>query len=106
MDVPEIDVHELEMVLAQGAVLIDVREVEEFKAARVPGAHRIPLADVGDRRDELPADSRVYVICAKGGRSQAAVESLRAYGTDAINVAGGTSAWVEAGKTVDSGDPV
>ena len=105
-DVPEVDVHELEIVLIQGAVLIDVREVEEFEVVRVPGARLIPLAEVSGRRDEIPNGSRVYVICAKGGRSRVAAEFLREDGTDAVNVAGGTTAWLEAGKTVDSGDPV
>ena len=106
MEVSEVDVHELEIALIQGAVLIDVREIEEFEVVRVPGARLIPLADVSGRRDEIPNGSRVYVICAKGGRSRVAAELLRADGTDAVNVAGGTTAWLEAGKTVDSGDPV
>ena len=106
MEMPEVDVHELEIALVQGAVLIDVREAEEFEIARVPGARLIPLAEVAERRGEIPNGSRVYVICAKGGRSQVAVGLLREDGTDAVNVVGGTTAWLEAGKTVDSGDPV
>ena len=105
-DVPEVDVDELEIALIRGAVLIDVREVEEFKVVRVPGVRHIPLAEVSGRRNEIPNGSRVYVICAKGGRSRVAAELLREDGTDAVNVAGGTTAWLEAGKTVDSGDPV
>ena len=106
VEVPEVDVHELEIALVQGEVLIDVREAEEFEAVRVPGARLIPLAEVAGRRGEIPNGSRVYVICAKGGRSRVAAELLREGGTDAVNVVGGTTAWLEAGKTVDSGDPV
>ena len=106
VDVPEVDVHELEIALVQGAVLIDVREAEEFEGVRVPGARLIPLAEVAERRGEIPNGSRVYVICAKGGRSRVAAGLLREGGTDAVNVVGGTTAWLEAGKTVDSGDPV
>ena len=98
--------HELETALLQGAVLVDVREVEEFEVARVPGARLIPLAEVAERRSEIPNGLRVYVICAKGGRSRVAAGLLREDGTDAVNVAGGTTAWLEAGKAVDSGDPV
>ena len=101
VDVPEVDVDELEIALIQGGVLIDVREAEEFEDVRVPGARLIPLAEVAERRG-----SRVYVICAKGGRSRVAAGLLREDGTDAVNVVGGTTAWLEAGKTVDSGDPV
>ena len=37
MDVPEIDVDELERQLEAGAVLIDVREPDEWVEVRVPG---------------------------------------------------------------------
>ena len=106
MEVPEVDVHELETALTQGAALIDVRETDEFEVARVPGARLLPLAEVAGRRGEISNGSRVYVICAKGGRSRVAAGLLREDGTDAVNVAGGSTAWLEAGKTVDSGDPV
>jgi len=105
LEVPEVDVHELETALTQGAALIDVRETDEFEVARVPGARLLPLAEVAGRRGEISNGSRVYVICAKGGRSRVAAELLREDGTDAVNVVGGTTAWLEAGKTVDSGDP-
>ena len=98
--------HELETALLQGVALVDVREVEEFEVARVPGARLIPLAEVAERCSELRNGPRVYVICAKGGRSRVAVELLREDGTDAVNVVGGITAWIEAGKTVDSGGPV
>ena len=98
--------HELETALLQGVALVDVREVEEFEVARVPGARLIPLAEVAERCSELRNGPRVYVICAKGGRSRVAVELLREDGTDAVNVLGGITAWIEAGKTVDSGGPV
>ena len=104
MDVPEISVAELEAVLAEGATVVDVREPEEYRVARVPGALLIPLSEVSDRLREIQTDSRVYVICAKGGRSMAAAEFLRAAGADAVNVKGGTDAWIEAGNTVQSGD--
>lgn len=104
MDVPEITVDELQAVLAEGATVVDVREAEEYRVARVPGAVLIPLGEVADRLGEIPTDSRVYMICAKGGRSMAAAEFLRAAGTDAVNVSGGTDAWIEAGNTVQSGD--
>ncbi len=65
----EIDVNELEAVLATGAPLVDVREADEYAEARVPGAASIPLSEFVARVDEVPADGTVYVICAAGGRS-------------------------------------
>jgi rhodanese-related sulfurtransferase len=103
MDVPEIDVVELADRRVEGAVLIDVREDDEFIEAHVPGAVHIPLGQVRDRLGEVPAEGTVYVICARGGRSAKAVEQYRAAGLDAVNVAGGTLAWIDAGYPTDAG---
>jgi rhodanese-related sulfurtransferase len=103
MDVPEIDVAELARVREGGAALIDVREPDEYVAAHVPGATLVPLATVPDRLAEVPTEGTVYVICAKGARSLRAAEFYRAQGIDAVNVAGGTNAWVDAGHPFSSG---
>jgi rhodanese-related sulfurtransferase len=102
MDIPEIDVSELAERRAVGVALIDVREDDEFATARVPGAHHIPLGQVVERLDEVPTDGTVYVICARGGRSAKAVEHYRKQGIDAVNVAGGTLGWIDAGLPTDS----
>jgi rhodanese-related sulfurtransferase len=103
MDVPEIDVAELARVREGGAALIDVREPDEYVAAHVPGATLVPLATVPDRLADVPTEGTVYVICAKGARSLRAAEFYRAQGIDAVNVAGGTNAWVDAGHPFSSG---
>ena len=103
MDVPEIDTAELARLRAGGVPLIDVREPDEYTAARVPGAVLVPLATVPESLGEVPTDGTVYVICAKGGRSLKAAEFYRANGIDAVNVAGGTTAWVDAGRPVSTG---
>ena len=101
--VPEVDVDELQDRLAGGAVLLDVREPDEVDEVRVPGGIRIPLQSVPERMDELPSDGTLYVICALGGRSRAAAEFLLTNGIDAVNVAGGTNAWVAADFPTESG---
>lgn len=102
-DIPHIDVRDLAAKRADGAPLIDVREDDEFQAARVPGALHIPLGEVVERIDEVPDDhGPVYVICARGGRSAKAVEHYRSQGIDAVNVAGGTVAWIDAGLPIDA----
>ena len=102
-DVPEVDVVELAHQREQGAPLIDVREDDEYDAGHVPGARHIPLGSVTERLDEVPTEGTVYVICAKGGRSYRAAELYRSQGIDAVNVAGGTSAWVDAGQPTATG---
>ena len=59
--------------------------------------------DLETRADEVPSDVTVYVICRSGARSAQAVEFLRGRGVDAVNVAGGTLAWIDSGRGVDSG---
>jgi rhodanese-related sulfurtransferase len=103
MEVPEVDVAELAEARAGGAPVIDVREPDEYTAAHVPGAVLVPLATVPERLGDVPADGRVYVICAKGGRSLKAAEFYRSQGIDAVNVAGGTTAWIEAGEPTSTG---
>ena len=105
-EVPEIDVMTLAGMIDE-VVLIDVREPDEYVEAHAPGAILIPLATIPDSLDRLPSDQVIHVICAAGGRSARAVEFLRANGFDAINIAGGTGAWIQSGATTLSGpDPV
>lgn len=103
MEIPEVDVAQLAAQISAGAALVDVRELDEWTEARVPGVPLIPLGEVVERTDEFPTDQTVYVICRSGGRSGQAVGYLRSVGVDAVNVAGGTLAWIEAGYSVDAG---
>lgn len=104
MDVPEIDVDELATRRASGVALFDVREPDEYREAHVPGAVPVPLGTVPEAVDRFPTAGPVYVICAAGGRSRKACEFLRANGVDAINIAGGTRAWLAAGHPAAAGD--
>jgi rhodanese-related sulfurtransferase len=102
VDVPEIDIDELDRRREQGAPVIDVREPDEYQNGHVPGATLIPLSTVPDRLGDVPPD--VLVICQSGGRSLRAAEFLNANGVAATNVAGGTKAWIESGRPVAEGD--
>ena len=103
MEVPEIDVAELARVRRGGAYVLDVRNPDEYTEAHVPGVTLIPLPEIPDRAGEVPTDRPVYVICAAGARSLRAAEVMRARGIDAVNVAGGTNAWIDAGFEVATG---
>jgi rhodanese-related sulfurtransferase len=99
--VPEISVDELASRLADGAFLLDVRQPDEFAEAHVPNASLMPLDDVPRRAGELPAGKEILVICRSGARSHRAAEYLIAqHGLDAVNVAGGTLAWIETGRDI------
>ncbi len=103
---PEVGCEELARALEAGAPLVDVRMPDEYAAIHVPEAVLIPLPELGTWAHEVTKDERVYVICASGGRSQAAAEALNRAGWDAVSVAGGTKAWVEEGRPVHRGTDV
>ncbi len=104
MDIPEIDIDELEAKLSAGAPVVDVREPDEYETARIPGVRPIPLSEFEERVDELKGHPTTYFVCAKGGRSLKAAEFAAArLGIEAVNVAGGTDAWLEAGKPHEQG---
>jgi hydroxyacylglutathione hydrolase len=96
--VPEVGIDALES-LPPGAVLLDVREPEEFAHGHVPGALNLPQADLATRLDELSRDRPIYTICQAGFRSLRAGQFLKQMGFDQVaSVKGGTAAWAETGK--------
>lgn len=101
--VPEIDVVRLAELRDSDVRVIDVRQPDEYAAAHVPGAQLIPLNTVPDRCDEAQDSGTVYVICATGARSHRAAEYYRSRGIDAVNVAGGTVAWIDADFPIEVG---
>lgn len=101
--VPEVDVTAAAAAVAAGSALVDVREPDEFAEVRAAAARLVPLGSIGERVEEFPRGGTVYLICRSGARSMRACEALRSVGIDAVNVAGGTLAWVEAGLPTASG---
>src|SRR5665213_1853588 len=81
--------------------VVDVREPFEFASGHVPRATNIPLSELPARHSELSASDSVYVICQSGGRSVQATQYLEAVGHTAINVTGGTAAWISAQLSTD-----
>ena len=79
-----------------GAVLIDVREPEEWRGGHAPGAKLISLGQLAGKLPSLPRDREILFICRSGNRSGRATAAARAAGLNASNVAGGMNAWVQA----------
>jgi rhodanese-related sulfurtransferase len=82
--------------------LLDVREDEEWAAARVDGALHIPMTQLPARLAELDRTRPVAVLCRSGNRSAYVVEYLARVGLDAHNVDGGLQAWTAAGLPYSS----
>jgi rhodanese-related sulfurtransferase len=87
-----------------GALLVDVREQDEWDAGHAPGALHLPLSELAERRDELRAAPRVVMVCRSGSRSDLAASLLGSVGIDAENLAGGMHAWERAGQPLEPAD--
>ena len=97
----DIAIHQAAEALGSGAAVIDVREVAEYRTGHLPGAVNIPMGQLPARLSEIDRSRPVYLVCATGNRSSAMVSVLTAAGFDAVNVAGGTSAWIRAGGPIE-----
>ena len=87
-------------LISGGALLIDVREPDEWMAGHAPEARHIPMGNVEARIGEIRVDRRAVVVCRSGGRSNAVAQLLNSHGIDAVNLAGGMYAWQQAGLPV------
>jgi rhodanese-related sulfurtransferase len=99
---PQIDVAELDALLAQGAIrVLDVREDSEFRSGHLPGAIHIPVKRLPDRVGRLRRDKPYAVICATGSRSRGATNFLLDEGfAGTVSVSGGTNAWARSGRPI------
>ncbi len=94
-DVPTVTADDIAAKSRQGEsfALLDVREADEWEAARIPGAMWIPLGELPQRMHELPGDREIICVCRSGGRSELAVRLLRANGYESSNLQGGMLDW-------------
>jgi len=108
-DVDEVSVDALEAERASPdstrTIVVDVREPEEYAQGHIPGALNVPQAELATRLEEIPRDRPVYTVCRSGFRSLRAAQFLKQLGfSHVLNVAGGTEAWLEAGKPASTTD--
>ena len=90
--------HEVDAAVAAGATVLDVRTQSEHDANAIPGSMLIPLDDLRDRLDEVPAGDLV-VHCAVGLRGYLATRVLEQHrngqGWGRIrNLDGGMKTWL------------
>lgn len=100
IEVPTIEVPQVPDPLPAGVTVLDVREPVEWHHGHIEGALHVPLTQVPDRLEELPADQQLLVVCKAGGRSAQATAFLREKGFEAVNLAGGMLDWAGAGRTM------
>jgi len=85
----QVHVSEVRELVEQNAVIIDVREENEFANGHLVNAINIPLSQLRDRMNEVPKDVPVYVHCRSSQRSYNALMALQNSGFDNIvNISG------------------
>lgn len=84
--------------IAEGAVLLDVRQDSEFAGSHLPNAVHIELGDI--IAGVVPPAADVVVYCGHGERSATAASILAGKGVRARNLAGGMGAWRRGGLPV------
>lgn len=89
------------------ALLLDVREDDEWHAGHAPEAVHAPLSALRPDHPALARGRTIVCVCRSGNRSQRATHALNTWGFDAVNMVGGMQAWWAAGLPVvdDDGDP-
>jgi len=83
-----------------GALLLDVRESQEWNAGHAAVATHIPAGSVPGRLNRLSKERKVVVVCRSGNRSSQVVRLLKSNGYDALNLSGGMNAWQRAGLNI------
>ncbi|NOX61934.1 MAG: rhodanese-like domain-containing protein [Chloroflexi bacterium] len=86
-----------------GAVLIDVREPDEYAQVRIPGSRLIPMSELQQRLNEIPRDREVILYCRSGNRSGQVLRFLARQGYDQVfNLNGGIIDWYRRNLPVDA----
>ncbi len=81
--------HEIDEIVANGGLLIDVREPIEREGGIIPGSINIPLGEIREKLSELSKDQVIYVSCQVGLRGYVAARILMQHGFQVKNVDGG-----------------
>ncbi|MCM3764583.1 CoA-disulfide reductase [Neobacillus niacini] len=81
--------HEIDGIVADGGLLIDVREPMEREFGFIESSINIPLNDLRNKLSELPKDQTIYVSCQVGLRGYLASRILKHNGFNVKNVDGG-----------------
>lgn len=84
--------------VAADAIILDVREEDEWEAGHVAGSTHVPLSELPGRAADIPGAGPIVVVCRVGSRSAQVTAWLVSQGRDAANLAGGLFAWEAADR--------
>jgi sulfur-carrier protein adenylyltransferase/sulfurtransferase len=102
--IKEVDPVDVHAQLGNGAVIVDVREAEEFGVGHIPGAKHVPRTYLESRIEAAVPDRNAHVIlyCASGQRSAYGARTMTqelGY-TDVASMTGGIALWKDRGYEV------
>ncbi|MGW0875490.1 rhodanese-like domain-containing protein [Streptomyces sp. NPDC002740] len=100
---PAVGAAEAVRLVADGALVVDVRRDFEWNRVHIPGAVHIPLEALPARCLELPEDRLLITFCTGGLRSAGAANLLVEHGFDAVNMSRGLIDWRAAGGPLTTG---
>ncbi len=103
--IEEVDPAAVREQITNGAVIVDVRETEEFAAGHVPGAKHVPRGYLESRIEGVAPDRSQHLIlyCASGNRSAYAARTLKDdLGYEHVeSMIGGITLWKDRGYEVE-----
>ncbi len=100
-----IDITEALEKLDNGALLLDVRNQDEWEAGRATMATHIALSELPDHLDALDKGREIVCVCRSGGRSARAASFLLENGFNVVNLEGGMLGWAASDhELVSDGD--
>ncbi len=94
----------VQLINRKDAVIVDVREPNEFKTGHIPHARNIPVDQIKERVKELEKlkTKPLLLVCQTGSRSAQACGGLLKDGfAQAVALSGGMAAWQQAGMPVE-----
>lgn len=94
---------DLENIIANGALIIDVRTKEEYKEGHIDGSLNLPLNDIKKATSWLVKDIPTILICASGTRSEQAKKILESNGFAKVYNGG---SWDNFGEIKAGGCPI
>lgn len=104
LGVGQIEVADLPAQFGPSAVLLDVREDDEWQRGHAADAQHIPMGDIPARIGEIDQDAQLFLVCHAGGRSLRVAKYLARNGFEPLNVNGGMLAWAGSGRPVITDD--
>ena len=102
--VPRVDRDQaMALIKDKNALVVDVRETEEFSTGHLPGAKHVPRGYLESRIEGVVPDhsQRVILYCASGGRSALAGKALQDLGYQDVRNLGAFKDWAEKGGPVE-----